>query len=284
MKRLKLLLLPFLVCLSTLAPIGCGEKEETPSNGLVFVEHVGGKSYALQSLGSCEDEKIVIPSAYKGKPVSRITERAFYGASHITEIVFPETIVEIASNAFKGCEGLTEVYLPSSLTDLGSSAFAECYNLETVNFKKDSKLEKIGSSAFDSCTSLERFTVPSRVQDIGSYAFQYCTGLEEMIFLEGATYSPESYAMWMGCSNLKVAYLPGTVKQFAWAVFQGCNSLETVFCGTQAEYSVLASNKYYNLNSNGPFWSAKHYIYSEDEPREEGRFWHYVKGKMTIWE
>ena len=282
MKKLKLLFLPFLLCLFCVFPLGCNEKEPTGSKGLEFIENVGGKSYAVQNIGTCDDEKVVIPKTYKGKPVTRVYDRAFKGADTIEEVVLPEGLLYIDKLAFSECINLQSVKIPSTVKELGGSSFAGCENLQSVTFAKGCVLEKIGGSSFDGCTSLTEFEVPSSVQEVGSYAFQNCTALEEITFLEGATYSPETYAQWNGCVNLKKAYLPGTFQKMSWATFQGCTSLEIVFVGTKQEFATL--DRYYNRNSNGPFWAATHYIYSEEEPRESGRFWHYVKGKMTIWE
>ena len=280
MKFSKLFLLPF--ALSFLLPFSTGCLSEEGSEGLVFIENVGGSSYALQSVGTCKDEQIVIPSQYEGKPVTRILSRAFYGCAFLKGIDFPDEIVSIDDNAFKDCVNLSEVAFPNSLESIGGSAFANCESLSSVRFGAGSQLEKIGSAAFDGCVSLTKFEVPSKVTDVSSYAFQNCTALEEMVFLEGATYSTETYAHWNGCVNLKRAYLPGSFRQLSWAIFQGCTSLETVFVGTEEEFAQL--DRYYNSNSNGPFWEATHYFYSEEQPIQDGNYWHYVNGKMTFWE
>ena len=281
MKAIKLLVLPFLLCLMCFFPVGC-ETAEKASEGLKYMENVSGKSYSVQSVGTCTDKKIVIPKKYNGKPVTRIHVNAFLGVETLEQIVLPEGLQYIDKNAFDACVNLKAVTIPNTVVEIGSSAFSGCSSLASVTFGWGSQLERIDSAAFTSCTSLLKFEVPSKVKTVGNYAFQDCTSLVETTFREGATYDDSGYALWRNCTSLKVAHLPGSFDKLAWAIFENCTSLETVFVGTQEEFERL--DKEYARPSNGPFWQATHYFYSEEPPRESGNFWHYVEGKMAIWE
>jgi len=70
-------------------------------------------------------------------------------------------------------------------------------------------------------------------------------------------------------------------------VFKHCSKLKTIFYrGTEADWAqieVQASNTN-DMLLNPKFKGITVFYYSEEEPTEEGNFWHYVDGKPTPWE
>ena len=97
---------------------------------------------------------VVIPSAYKGLPVT-----------------------SIGSYAFQNYAFLTSIDIPSSVTSVGQWAFSYCSSLKSVTFAEGSQLESIGDNAFSKCTSLTSIVIPSSVTSIGQWAFQDCISL-----------------------------------------------------------------------------------------------------------
>lgn len=65
---------------------------------------------------------LVIPGATNGYPVVGIGTNAFYGRSSITNIIFPNSVTDIASYSFSGCSNLKRISLGSGLSSIGAYA------------------------------------------------------------------------------------------------------------------------------------------------------------------
>ena len=82
------------------------------------------------------------------------------------------------------------------------------------------------------------------------------------------------------CSSLTSVVIGGSVTSIGDWAFVACSSLTSVYYqGTASEWSAIsiASNLNYDLTN------ATRYYYSETEPTEEGNYWHYVDGEVTVW-
>ena len=80
----------------------CGY-ERIIENELEFLSN-DGVSYTVVGIGSLTDTEIIIPSDYRGLPVTVIAPQAFKGCSFIKKITVPESVTEIGARAFDGCE------------------------------------------------------------------------------------------------------------------------------------------------------------------------------------
>ena len=85
-----------------------------------------------------------------------------------------------------------------------------------------------------------------------------------------------------GCSNLTSVTIPDSVTTIGSSAFRDCSRLKTVYyAGTAEEWANI---EIYNTeNRNSYLINATKYYYSETEPIEEGKFWHYVDGEIAIW-
>lgn len=84
--------------------------------------------------------------------VSSIGSFAFDGATEVSSITIPTSVVRVGGLAFSGCTGLTSITLPDSLTTIGVQAFANCTSLRTATLP--GQLSSIGIQAFSGCTKL----------------------------------------------------------------------------------------------------------------------------------
>lgn len=83
---------------------------------------------------------IVIPSEFKGKPVTKIAENAFEASYIIKTIEIPNTIKIIENFAFSNCVNLTTINLPDEIEEIGTDIFSGC---EKLNYQTDRGLRYI---------------------------------------------------------------------------------------------------------------------------------------------
>jgi hypothetical protein len=74
---------------------------------------------------------VMIPGTIADLPVASIGDWAFYATS-ITNVLIPDSVINIGDGAFFDCESLTNVTLGSSVTDIGDWPFAFCPSLTSV--------------------------------------------------------------------------------------------------------------------------------------------------------
>ena len=105
------------------------------AQGLNF-ELNGDEGYYI--LSSTEyNTDLVIPEAFKGKPVKRIGDGAFAGCHFLTGITIPDSVDFIGERAFCGCEKLKCVTIGKGVRQIGRSAFEDCGSLERVYYAGD---------------------------------------------------------------------------------------------------------------------------------------------------
>lgn len=129
---------------------------------------------------------------------------AFYN-SHVSEIIFPDSLIELGPESIKSCdnlqhidfgkgikriggadmptisycESLTELDIPEQVEVIGINAFYCLKGLTTVHFHDG--IKRIERYAFASCDKLNDITLPESVTNIGQFAF----GAAENIHLQG---------------------------------------------------------------------------------------------------
>jgi len=84
--------------------------------------------------------------------VESISDYAFYGNTHLEQIIITEKVQSIGKRAFYGCITLKSVSAPNGLTSIGESAFQNCTGLRVVQI--GTGLTTLGANAFKNCTSL----------------------------------------------------------------------------------------------------------------------------------
>ncbi len=180
--------------------------ESEYSSGLQYTLNEDNNSYTLSSAGELfNSTKVVIPETYKGKPVTKIGERAFYSTqlygsdsskgAPINELILPSTIKSIALEAFYNCkiekvvfEGTIEEWC--SIQFIGISANS-LYHPD--NAKDNTKLYIDGEL-------IETLVIPNSVSTISSYSFVDCGSLKEVVIPESVT-SIEPHAF-KNCGSL----------------------------------------------------------------------------------
>ena len=159
-------------------------------------------------------------------------------------------VVTIKPGGFMNLKNLEIIVMPNTITKIGNYAFEGCSSLKDITLSNN--LTELTDSVFYGCTSLEFVELPKKCSIINSLSFYGCTSLKSLIM------SSNSYIVGSRFSN--------------------CRSLKEI-------YLIESNNSvnFENLSSIENFDSLVFYLYSETQPVDEGNYWHYVDGQVTIW-
>ena len=198
--------------------------------------------------GDCDETDIIIPSTYRGKPVTSIGSNAFRVCTSLTSITMPNSITSIGEYAFYNCKGLSSIEIPSSVTSIGDSTFSGCESLTSITIPESvtsigsgafylcesltsitipDGVTSIGSSAFSSCKSLTSITIPESVKSIGDRAFSGCSILTSVTIIGNGITSIGSWAF-SGCRSLESITIPSSVTSIGNGAFYRCSNLNSI--------------------------------------------------------
>ncbi len=287
---------------------GCGHTSITIPNSVIYI----GDSvfWACDGLTS-----IIIPDS-----VTSIGDSAFWGCDNLTIITLGTNVTFIGNSAFGTCHKLVEVYNLSALKitkgsvdngEVGKSALniytateGKKKTFETedgfifyedgdtrylVGYKGNDteitlpsdcngKSYDVYSYAFYYSDKLASVIIPDSVTSICDNAFDHCNSLTNVTI--GNSVTSIGYASFSWCYDLTTIIISNSVTHIADWAFWVCDSLTNVFyTGTEAEWNAISIG-----SVNEDLTSAPRYYYSENEPTEEGNYWHYVDGVATVWE
>lgn len=169
-----------------------------PRTGVITISGDGPMadySAGSQPWDGCPIKKVSFESG-----VTSVGNHAFYQCNTLEEVDFPRnaSIKSIGVEAFAKCSALSYIDIPSSLETIKEAAFSECSNLNSIDFKKDSRgelsLKTIESYAFKGVKAYKKWNtgnysgtrylystleIPSSVESIGTEAFS--GDIEEII-------------------------------------------------------------------------------------------------------
>jgi hypothetical protein len=203
------------------------------------------KKIEAYAFGSSGLEKIVIPES-----ITVIDRYAFGDAENLTEIILPQTLTSIEEHAFFRTKSLKTIVLPDSLTYIGKAAFNQS-GIESITIP--SSVTTIDRGCFSNCNALTEISLPESLTSIGNGVFYRCTALEKIVLPESLTSIEKN--IFLQCDALTAVYYKGSVA--------GWNKLTA---------GISISDKTKTV-----------YFYSETKPETEGKYWHYVDGKPTVW-
>ncbi len=231
-----------------------------------------------------------------GNSVTSIGAGAFHLCSDLTSVIISNSVESIDVFAFRGCVSLTSINIPDSVMDIGDYAFEDCTSLNSVEL--GSSVKSIGTGAFLYCSSLTSIIIPASVIYIGDEAFKDCTSLIDVNIVGNASMQWEGNRTFYNCDNLTNLIIGDDVTIIDSFLFESCDNLKNVVLGISVtKISIGAfydcpniSNVFYKGTQtisieaeNESIKEATKYYYSETEPIEEGNYWHYVDGVVTIW-
>jgi len=136
---------------------------------------------------------------------------------------------------------------------------------ETSVIPDDGSVTTIGLMAFAFQQERKLVIIPDAITHIEANAFQSCPNLETLIIGSGVEKIEGAQALYS--DNFNKIYYMGTQKQWEKIDIAGRKSTGGV-----------------SFDANIELLKATVYFYSEEEPTEEGNYWHYVDGVPTPWE
>lgn len=201
-------------------------------NGLRFVLINDGTEYAVYgSYNKNSFENIVIPSEFKGKPVTDVGG-FYYNRSIIKTVELPESITVISSSAFSNCESLTD-----------------------VSFSEGVKPLSIGANAFSGCVSLKSIELPSNVTSLGKGVFKNCNSLENLTVASGNTvYKSDGNCITVIATNTLIAgcnnsVVPDYVTVIGEEVFYNDKALSGIAFAENSGLTYIEKNAFANCES-----------------------------------
>lgn len=130
-----------------------------------------------ESTAGCPASQINI-----GQNVKTIGDNAFWGITHVTELVIPDSVTDIGMNAFYGNSSqLSSLTLGTGLQNIDYSAFSQHPNITELVIPDN--VISIGNYAFN-CSNgdsqLQSLTIGAGITELSSYAFSYHRHVSEL--------------------------------------------------------------------------------------------------------
>lgn len=215
-------------------------------------------------------DTLTIPAEYNGKPVTSIADSAFSGDTTLSNLVLPNTIVNISNAAFFNMTSLRTINIPASVTSMGNNPFRGDSQLTNIisqhpaySFSRGilyknnntvvaipnaaevhlgNNIREIEAYAIWYNKNITSITIPASVETMGNAALAGASNLNKVVLREGnLTTLPEALLY-----NTKVSelYVPDTVTSIDDNFKLGASSLKTIkgYSGTAAETYATANN------------------------------------------
>lgn len=271
-----------------------GYKRQSTGYGLSNVTYQDRTLYRLYS----------IPSVYEGEPVTILEENAFYDEKAEGSVEFKgdenvfSNITTIKTHAFYKSSVSFPVLNFSNVTTVKNEAFVNSGSGKVIFGEKFTSLEnewmpflnsnltaidlslcpveEIHGGCFDGCESLSEVNLPLTLKKLGS-AFYKCLALKSLVLPDGLE-SIERYAF-DGCTNLKSIVVPASLQYLSEDHFLGYLSDDYI----HLKYLFYKGSKEQADSVFSKRLSSYVYLYSEEEPSDSGRYWHYVDGVPTVY-
>jgi hypothetical protein len=287
------------------------------TDGLLFTLSKDGTSYSV-SAGTATEGDVVIPAYHNGLPVTSIGyigfandenaaenfevgNYAFLKCTNLKSVVIPATVTVIGDGAFMMCEALNRIVIPESVKEIGEYAFALTEEEFPLNYYHSDITTAIPNS--------QVILLLHPIQSFFSWGVEiyYFDGngnevLIETVLLDNSSLAPFSNGDFEIINNHDNTFSvhAGTRENDGWTIdktfdIPQCVSVfvpkaedtVTVFYGGNdgEEWDAIdiAKGNIRLTKDNITVKKCVIYYYSETEPTEANKYWHYVDGVPTVW-
>lgn len=224
----------------------CQNCGASASLGLILTLNADEQSYCITGIGTCTDEELVIPSAYKDLPITAIAAKAFYNCTGLKSVTVPDSVTSIGEGAFSGCSSLQSITVPfvgaSATIEEGGRQYPFGYIFGTVAYTDGVGVTQFYPGEDSSNNTCDTYYIPSGLLSVtvtgGSIpygAFSNCTMLTSVDLPDSVT-AIGAYAF-SGCANLTSISIPAAVTSIGAYAFCYCSALtDVVFENTSGWY------------------------------------------------
>ena len=191
----------------------------------------------IKKYNNCPSGILTIPKTiyYNSKTyiIIGVANNAFENCSNLTNVIFPDSIIELGNNSFRNT-GLTNITLPNSLINIGYGTFSSCKTLKDIILPNS--IKSIGSNTFSGCTSLENISISTSLTNLTYNTFSGCKSLKNIIIpsniknIESSCFSE--------CISLESITIPSKVESIGDYAFYNCTSLKTVIVNLKIPLSI----------------------------------------------
>ena|GEM_PF-1839722 len=208
-------------------------------DGVVYTRQFDNTYAVTDYIGTAAN--VVIASTYDGKPVTKISDRAFYGCSSLIGIDIPDSITKIGRYSFCDCSNITSIVISDGLTSIDYGTFDGCSNLKDVYYNgtvedwcnisfnhADSNPMYNGAKLYFEGELVTELVIPDSVTKIKEYAFYNCTSLVS-IEIPGSVTSIGSSAF-CNYDSLKDVYYTGSARDWCNISFENMFSNPMYYC------------------------------------------------------
>ncbi len=150
--------------------------------------------------------------------------------ANITEVVIPDSVMDIGDEAFYGCEELASFEVSNLISLIGTDAFKNtAYYLDESNWTGDSLyLEEYLVEVRDTVSG--SYTVRDGTVNIASNAFEGCAGITSVTFPSSLRFVGKM--SFLGCAGITEIDLSIPGIQIEANAFEGCTALRSVKIAT----------------------------------------------------
>jgi hypothetical protein len=225
---------------------------------------------------------------YLGKNITEFCEMAFYHVDNLTNVYISDLNAYLhadmsyqtssptswGAHLFVNKEEITSIIIPETITHIDNH-FTGWRYLQSISIPDT--VTSISTWAFDNCSGLTEITIPGSISSISEYAFSNCQNLKTIVFEEGVTtIGNYAFNVYNG-SPLTSIIIPKSVTYIGKQVLKPLTiSTYIYYGGSTGEWQAISKG---SENST----SAIFVFYSEDAPKTEGLYWHYVDDIVTMW-
>ena len=237
---------------------GCTALEYEIRNGLWYL---GNEANPTALLVGCDNvSEIVIDPGTRA-----IINRFCYEMEGVTRISIGAALCNIGNGTLMGLDGVTDIEISPDnpryyvknkcIIDRDTKSLVRAFPGAVI--PDDGTVTTVSTAAFSNLQTIESIVIPAGVKDV-VIAMSYCGNLRVMVI------GPDVESVLVGENSSNGKY----------SVY--------VFMDKETwEGSILSYDKFPVANG---FSKKETFFYSETEPTEEGKFWHYVNGVPTPWE
>jgi hypothetical protein len=172
-------------------------------------------------------------------PVTAIGCLAFAYGDTVTNLIIPDSVLDIQNDAFSYCHNLTNVTIGNGVTNVSSSDFFDCVRLASITVgSNNADYSSSNGILFDkNQVTLVQFppalrgsyTTPSSVIRIGSSAFEHSSLAEVVLTNDVVCIGSNAF---LGCILLKNFTVPASVTNIGPQALASCAGMQAITVAT----------------------------------------------------